>query len=430
VVGARSALLKLVQAKDDVSEYWIELGKVQAQMGAYGDAYYAFSRAYELDRSNPELIRSLTVIALRSGDVALAQKYARQLEIVSPGDAWVKLTDGWAAFSESRYDDALAASDSILANNPYDPPGKLLKARALLQLNRTDEAIQLLLEQVRVQPSDAGGLALLAKIYQRQHDWPKVVGAAKQIHALNPEDRSNALLLIEAALRSGQVGIARNVSFRMLPANASPQTISPVLDLWARYGPSSQRVTDARALAQAASGNDQKLLYAAFLSRVGSPSDAARIAAPLAHLPVTAESAEANAVLGDALLRGGNTAGAKNRFDAVIAFDPGNATALRGRSELELRIGKTRDAIADAQKLVTVLPNSSSDRLLLARAYVTAGNLTSAQRTLWTAFQEIPGDDQIFAALMATRSSDPVARNGLQAEFARQQDQKLNRGLL
>src|SRR4051812_19033489 len=50
--GARRALLKLVQTKEDVSEYWAELGKVQATMGAYSDAYYAFTRAYELDRSN------------------------------------------------------------------------------------------------------------------------------------------------------------------------------------------------------------------------------------------------------------------------------------------------------------------------------------------------------------------------------------------
>ena len=55
LVGARKALLELVGAKDDVADYWVELGKVQASMGSYGDAYYAFTRAYELDRSNPDL---------------------------------------------------------------------------------------------------------------------------------------------------------------------------------------------------------------------------------------------------------------------------------------------------------------------------------------------------------------------------------------
>src|SRR5437868_15269299 len=58
MIGARRALLRLVQAKDDVPEYWADLGKIQAALGEYGDAYYSFTRAYELDRSNVELVRA------------------------------------------------------------------------------------------------------------------------------------------------------------------------------------------------------------------------------------------------------------------------------------------------------------------------------------------------------------------------------------
>ena len=143
-----------------------------------------------------------------------------------------------------------------------------------------------------------------------------------------------------------------------------------------------------------------------------------------------AENAEANAVLADALSRTGNIAAAKARFDAVVGFDPGNATALRGRSEIELRTGNSAGAVIDAQKLVTVLPNSTRDRLLLARAFSAAGNARWAERTLWAAFQDIPGDEQIFAALRAGRNGNAEAMNELQAEFARQRDAKLNRGLL
>ena len=47
--GARKALLQLVNAKEDVPDYWVELGKLEASVGSYGDAYYAFTRAYELN---------------------------------------------------------------------------------------------------------------------------------------------------------------------------------------------------------------------------------------------------------------------------------------------------------------------------------------------------------------------------------------------
>src|SRR5258708_32846879 len=127
LVGARKALLQLVRAKDDVADYWVELGKLQASTGNFNDAYYAFTRAYELDRNNVDILRAVTELALRSGDVGLAKARAQELEVLSPGDPWVKLTKGWAAFSQSKFDQSLAAADTILANSPFDPAGTALK---------------------------------------------------------------------------------------------------------------------------------------------------------------------------------------------------------------------------------------------------------------------------------------------------------------
>jgi tetratricopeptide (TPR) repeat protein len=427
--SARNALLKLVRAKDDVADYWAELGKVQASMGSYGDAYYAFTRAYELDRSNPELVKALTELALRSGDIGMAQAHAQELEILNPGDPWVKLVKGWAAFSESRFDEALSVSDELLAASPFDPSATVLKARALTGLNREDEALDLLTKQVKSQPADTGSLMLLAKIYQRRTDWPKVAEITRQIAQLSPQDQQNMLIMVEAALRSGNVALARETSFKLLQPQADATLVSSVLDRWADYWPSPQRVEDARRLANSV-GARQRLLYAAFLSRVGSPGDAVRLVGTAATLPVNAGNADANAIVGDALMRGGKLAEAKPRLDAVIAFDPGNSIALRARAELEIRIRQTDAAVEDAQKLVTVLPTSARDRLLLARAYSAAGNRPWTERTLWAAFQDIPGDDNIYSALRSTRSGNAEAMNQLEAEFERQRAAKLNRGLL
>jgi predicted Zn-dependent protease len=429
MLGARRALLQLVQAKDDVAEYWAELGKVQASMGSYGDAYYAFTRAYELDRSNPDLARMLTQLALRSGDLATAQARAEELEVLVPGDPWVKLTKGWAAVGESRYEQAIAIADQILAQSPLDPSASVLKGRALFGLGREDEAIAFLSQHLQSIPNDTGALALLAQIYERRDDWPNVTAVRQRLSQAKPGDQENLVKLVEASLRSGRIPEARAASFRLLRPDAPSSLVSQVLQLWTNYWPSSQRLDDARKLA-ATARKEQRLVYAAFLSRLGSPADAIRLTANDASLPVKAETAEANAVLGDALLRNGNLAGAKNRLDAVIAYDPGNATALRARAELELRMGKTSDAIEDAQKLVTVLPKSASNRLILAKAYDAAGNSAWANRTLWTAFREIPGDDSLYAALRARKSGNPDELADLQAEFNRQRDGQVRKGLL
>jgi predicted Zn-dependent protease len=429
ILGARKALLKLVRAKDDVADYWAELGRVQASMGSYGDAYYAFTRAYELDRSNPQLVKALTELALRSGDIGKAQAHAEELEVLSPGDPWVKLVKGWAAFSETHFDQALAISDDLLAATPFDPSATILKARALTGLNREDEALDLLTNQVQSQPSDTGSLTLLAKIYQRRTDWAKVADVTRRISRLAPQDQQNMLVLIEASLRSGNVGLAREASFKLLQPQADPALVSSVLDRWADYWPSPQRIQDARRLGSSA-GRAQRLIYATFLARIGSPADAVRLVIDAATLPVNAGNAEANAVVGDALLRGGKLVEAKSRLDAVIAFDPGNSTALRARAELEIRTREADAAVEDAQKLVTLLPNSTRDRLLLARAYTAAGNQPWVERTLWAAFQDIPGDERIYAALRSTRKGNVEAMDELQAEFERQRSAKLSRGLL
>jgi hypothetical protein len=51
-------------------------------------------------------------------------------------------------------------------------------------------------------------------------------------------------------------------------------------------------------------------------------------------------------------------------------------------------------------------------------------------RTLWAAFQDIPADQNILAALQSTRRGNSDALADLNAEFARQRDNKLSQGLL
>ncbi|MFL6550292.1 MAG: tetratricopeptide repeat protein, partial [Povalibacter sp.] len=382
------------------------------------------------DRNNPELVRSVTELALRSGDIALAQSHAQELQILAPGDPWIKLTEGWAAISQQRYDKALAASDALLASSPFDPLAKVLKARALIGLKREDDALDLLTKQIEAQPMDVGSLQLLSRIYVRRADWANALAAAKRIEQLTPADTKNRLMVVELAFRAENIAEARNASLRLLKPNAEPQLVASVLDRWADYWASAQRLQDARDLGERASTIEQKLVYGAFLSRNGSPADAIRLAAGAATLPVAANNAEANAVLADALFRLGKLEEAKRRFDAVIAYDPGNATALRGRAELELRTGKASAAVIDAQKLVTVLPNSASDRLLLARCFAAAGDRAWEQRTLWSAFQDIPANQSIYTALLAMKKGESDATGEVQEEFARQRDAQLGRGLL
>jgi predicted Zn-dependent protease len=426
--AARKALLALVTAKDDVSDYWAELGKLEIGAGRFGEANYAFTRAYELDRRNPDLVRAVTQLALKGGDLALAQRHASELEVIAPDDPWVKLTRGWAAIAQSQFDQALAASDALLATMPFDPSATVLKSRALIGLGRGKDATDLLEKQIAAQPSDTGSMRMLERVYERSEDWPNLAKTAQSLSSVVPDDPDNLLILVKAALRSGNVPLARQASSRLLKPDSLPVLIASVLDVWALDWHSPQRLDDARQLA-ARSGPVQQMIYARYLSAWGSPQDALRLAAPLASLPITAANAEANAVAADAWGRSGQIAQARQRFDAVLTFDSGNATALKGRADLFLRTGNAAAAVRDAQKLVTVVPTDAEARLLLARSFLAADNKPWADRTLWSAFQDIPANQMIFGALLATRKGDADATRELQEEFARQRDANLSRGL-
>ena len=85
----------------------------------------------------------------------------------------------------------------------------------------------LLTKQIQAQPSDVGSLQLLSPeftsgglIGRRSHD------RRQRLAELTPTDQTNGLLLVEAALRSGDVAVARQASFRLLQPNADPALIS------------------------------------------------------------------------------------------------------------------------------------------------------------------------------------------------------------
>jgi tetratricopeptide (TPR) repeat protein len=427
--NARKALLALVNVQDDVADNWVELGKLQASMGAYGDAQYAFTRAYELNRRDPEILRAVTQLDLRSGDFPTAQTHARELELLAPSDPWIKIADGYVALNQSRFEDALAISNSLLSASPFDSNGKVLKARALLGEQKFDEALALLTAQIAFAPRDVEALRLAEKIYEQRGDWRHVAEAAHRLSEMMPVKRDMELLFISASFKSGASSEGRKASLSLLNSTTDPSLIVSILDTWADYWPSPQRISDASLLGTNAHGQ-ARMAYADFLNRMNDPSGAISLVGLSATLPVDSENAQANAVKADALARSGSVAEAGRLFDAVLSFDGGNPTALRGRAELRLRNGQAGDATADAQKLVSVLTQSSRARLLLARCFAASGNAVEAENTLWDGFHTIPNSEALFEALKASMQGNSDAISRLTEEYTQQRNAELYRGII
>ncbi|GAA4745166.1 hypothetical protein GCM10023264_08130 [Sphingomonas daechungensis] len=424
--AARKALLKVVQAKDDEATYWEALGKVQIQLGAFGEAYDAFTRAYELDRNNADTLANLTQISLLSGDIDKSEDFARQLEVVDPNQPVIKLAYGYAAIKRLDLDDAEKNVDALMEIMPYETGVKLLKARVLVGRGKSDEAEALLKEQIRMRPNDFAATKGLMALAERQEDWPDVAAAATKAANLKPEETAIRLKAIDAALRYKDYPQARRAAQPMLTPNAPGDQVGDVLSLWKDRWNSPEAVAAARELSKTA-GPQQQLAYATYFNEVGKPEYAMELIGSQPILPITITNSGTNAIIAESLAQTGRAAEAKKLFDTILLKEPDHVYALRARINLEIRAGMAKAAINDAQRLVSVLPKSARDRLLLAKAYAAAGDDRQLDRTLWDAFHEIRGDRSIYEALRAhiARSEGPDAAQDVDEEYRHQLDAEL-----
>jgi tetratricopeptide (TPR) repeat protein len=394
---AHAALLKLVRADEDEPDYWVELGKMELRLGNYAEAYQALSRAHELDRNNVQVLATLTQMALVSGQIDLADQQARTLGLLAPDDPTVALVRGYVALKSGNLDKADAEAQGLLTKVPNDSSAKILRARILVAARRIDDAIAVLQEQFASTPDDVAAARGLISLYRGKEDWRSLAHVQYALSRLAPGTKGLSVQLVESLLRGGQIKAAGDFSRPMLEGSADPRIVEQLLDDWANFAPTGTALPEAGRLAQASNGN-ARVSFANYFNRLGAPRAAQQLLGG-PRLPVTPANARSNAVLAqalDAMRQGGQ---ALDLYNLVLQTEPDQVDALRGRSILFARMGRGRQAIADAQRLVSAEPNSGRDRLVLADAFTTAGKGDEARRTLWDAFQDLPNDDKVFAAL-------------------------------
>ena len=428
LVAARVALLQTVAVQDDVPAYWEQLGKLQVELGVFNDAYEAFKHAHELDRSNPQILANLTQLALMSGQIDLAEEHAKELELISGETPAVSLAYGYAALQRQDVDKADQHADKLIEALPYEPSAKLLKARILVTRHKNGEAITLLENQLKARPDDKNTWKALMALQERNENWKAVAEAASRVATLDPNDGATRLMGVDAALRQNDISAAMRGARPFLNPRAPGESVDSILLLWAERWRSPQAVETARKFS-AAAGPQQKLAYASYFNEVGKPGYTAELLGSEPILPITITNSATNAIIAEAMAQSGRAAEAMRLFNGILEKEPDHVYALRARINLEIRAGKALAAVTDAQRLVSVMPKSARDRLLLARAYDAAKDRRQLDRTLWDAFHEIPGNRDLYEALRAhvAKSGGPDAARSVDDEYAHQKDVELAR---
>lgn len=413
LVGQRRALLALVTADEDVSDYWIRLAKVELELGAYSEAYQHFSRAHELDRTAVYPLSMMTELSVINGRLDFAEDHLKELLVIAPADRAVAVARGFRALRESNYERAQANATVLLAQSPGDSIANVLQTRILVAQKRIPEAIELLNRQLALRENDRAMLRSMGAIQRYNGDWAKAAVADFGLWKLAPRDVLLAHRVVTDALRAGDRFLAKQVTRPALANAKSFDDADGVLSAWSEFGGGPGALVAGPTMPLNAPDHT-RVAFAHYLNLIGHSDDALAVLRPKVRPLDDRGNVAFNAVIGETLFLKGQVAPARQILDRVLGEEPDDAIALSARARLLSRAGGHRQATIDAQRLVASYPTIASYRVLLATIYRANDDKRSAERTLWDGYRDLPANETLYKevrrVLMARGDREGLSR--------------------
>ena len=404
--GRTAAALRSAQeaiaARDDVSDYWLLLGRINMATGDYGGAFTAYENVIQLDRSNVEAVRLLCQLGLTVRQPDKVDKYADMLMLLTPGDNLPLVMKGGAALQRGDKTAALDYADKVLAKNPADAGAQILKARVLAARRQFNDAAALIEGSLTTQGDNTPRLNFLKDLYRQSFDRPHYNFTIKRLALTNTKDPNLQLEYADMLYQTGQQAEASKVVSQVMLGRPSDIALAEnILELWLTEGPDA--VPMNRLAAQAAAMSlEMKSVYAQYANEIGHPEIAIAILGRETDAPLSSENSDAKAALAYAMGLQGHRSDAIGRLDDIIAFDPAQPRALLARARLSMANGQLTGAITDARKVVAGDPHNATARLALVNMLLAHGDADLAAVALREGVRAMPDDVRLTARLAKT----------------------------
>lgn len=411
IQGQRRALLALTKADDGNSEYWLELARLDIQVGAYGEAYAHFSRAHELDRTAVVPLSMLTELAVINGRVDMAEEHLEKLTVIAPNDRAVSVARGFMALRQGNFERAQENVNVLLTQNQRDSVANVLQGRIFVAQKKFPEAIDFLNRKLALSVDDRAMLRSLGAIHRYLGDWDKAAKADLRQWQLSEADVLLARQAVSDALHARNDALASSVTGSVLASAKSRDEAADILSTWEEFSarPYSPSSADAANLP-----DHSKIALAHYYNRIGRPDQALALLGKRARALGNRANVDFNAAFAESLLLKGQVQPARQLLDKILAEEPDDPVALAARAQLLSRIGDHRAAMIDAQRLVASYDTIASYRVLLAKIYTANQDRRGAERALWDGYRDLPGDEILYGEvrriLTARRDQEGLAR--------------------
>lgn len=400
--GRTAAALKSVhlalEARDDVSDYWLLLGRISTANNDLAGAFNAYENVIELDRGNIEALRLLCQLGLSVGVPDKVDKYADQLLLLTPGDPLPLVMKGGAALERSDANAASILADKVLATNPQDHDAQILKGRILASRGQAAAAAKYI-EGALAASDDGPRLTFLMQLYRQAGDLPHYQRTMQRLAAVKPEDADRQLVFADMLYQTGQPAAANNVIVDQTRRHPNDVGVAAkILNVWLEQGSdvlSPRQISDQAAVASL----EMKSSYAQLANETNNPKLAASLLGPVDKAPMNAANSDAKAAQAYAQGLQGQAQEAIRLLNDIVAFDAVHPGALIARARLERRQNNVTGAIADARRVVADDPRNVTARLVLADSFVSHGDIDLATATLWEGVRAVPEDTRLASRL-------------------------------
>ncbi|NMC19724.1 MAG: tetratricopeptide repeat protein [Thermogutta sp.] len=308
-------------------EAWLMLARLNVlPNGDLERAKFAVDQA--VDKAGDDrrlLVQALLLRADLTDDNEKKLNDLNRLLELEPDDPRVLRARGAALLALDKAEEALADFDKALAEAPGHIPTLEAKIDALLELKRFDDAMAVADQIEKASPGNAAAWFQRGRITGVRGEFEKALEYLNKAAEMEP--RNVAVLMIRAAVlqelgKSEEAMKDVNRALELRPDN--PALLRLRAAILAGSGQLSQAVRDLEQVREQGSAEPSIDLQLGLLYSIQKRH-------------------------GKAL----------EQFDKVLAVEPRNVAALRGRADTLLSLGRHAEAIADYEKALEVDPNDS-----------------------------------------------------------------------
>jgi tetratricopeptide (TPR) repeat protein len=318
-------LTKALKTQPDLPAAQLQIARLEMLPG--GDrvvALKAAEKAAELAKDDPSVqVDALVLQAKVVSEPAKIEELLTQALKIAPHNDEVLVYRGRLLLEQGKADDALTDLTAATKSNPENAEAQETRGQALFALKRNDEAVKAFDEAIKLVPDSSSPYVERARVHLQSGQLDDALSDVNE--AIKLDSKNSAAILLRACVhqQQGDAKAAEADVDEIFKEAKEGSELSPVMRVL--FSPGSgglrQTITDLEQLTQVAPKNTE------LLSELGSL--------------YTLRKQPHKAI---------------EKFSAALEIDPKFFSALRGRADAYLSVGKHAEAIADYNEALKLKP--------------------------------------------------------------------------